>query len=178
MYTTEELQSPIGDVWKHAIHDENGMTVALVVVPDDAAEIVAAFNLVEEIVRSYPLIFDGVFTHKDAEEIVNIISRRLESNPLRGPSGFLERRQEAPEPVAKGRPVIHNPNCDGEHCLTVEGIVRVLPTGGDGNAILCRKCYEVEMAFRRDRNRELAPECQFLLPPWYTLKIYDPGAPS
>lgn len=66
----------------------------------------------------------------------------------------------------------HNPNCDGSHCQTVKGQVRLLPTGGDGNAILCRSCFAHEIQFRRERNRELSTDCQFALPTWETLKIY------
>lgn len=50
--------------------------------------------------------------------------------------------------------------------------VRILPTGGESNAILCKCHYEVEMRFRRERNRELGKDCQFALPQWNSLKIY------
>ena len=67
-----------------------------------------------------------------------------------------------------------NPNCDGSGpCM--EGEVRVLPTGGDSNAILCPRCYRREMAYRRQRNEDLPPDCQFDLPMWHTLKVYDTG---
>lgn len=69
---------------------------------------------------------------------------------------------------------VQNPMCDGAHCITGLGQVRVLPTGGDGNAILCRACFNHELAFRRDRNRELSKDCQFQLPAWETLKVYAP----
>jgi hypothetical protein len=68
---------------------------------------------------------------------------------------------------------MHNPNCDGGHCSSSTGQVRVLPTGGDSNAILCNTCWRYEMAFRRDRNRELAPENRFDLPTWASLKVYN-----
>lgn len=69
---------------------------------------------------------------------------------------------------------IHNPNCDGGRCLSDKGEVRVLPTGGDSNAILCRVCYSYEMHFRRERNASvLHPVCTpFDLPEWETLKVY------
>ena len=65
-----------------------------------------------------------------------------------------------------------NANCDGGGpCLP--GEVRVLPTGGDGNAILCARCYRREMTFRRDRNRDLDKDAQFDIPAWKDLKVYD-----
>lgn len=70
----------------------------------------------------------------------------------------------------------HNPNCDGSGpCLP--GQVRVLPTGGDSSAILCRSCFNREIAYRRDRNRELAKDCAFALPQWEQLKIYGENQP-
>lgn len=68
---------------------------------------------------------------------------------------------------------MNNPNCDGGHCVSVRGEVRSLPTGGDSNAILCRACYRHEMAYRRDRNRDLETSCQFALPAWDALKVYN-----
>lgn len=65
-----------------------------------------------------------------------------------------------------------NPNCDGGNCVIETGEVRVLPTGGDSNAILCRACFAREIAFRRERNRELSSDCKFDLPTWDSLKVY------
>lgn len=66
---------------------------------------------------------------------------------------------------------MNNPNCDGSGpCHPSQ--VRVLPTGGDSNGILCRYCFNREIAFRRDRNRDLSKDCQFKLPTWDSLKIY------
>jgi hypothetical protein len=74
-------------------------------------------------------------------------------------------------------PIGNNPDCDGSggsdgerHTL---GQVRVLPTGGGGNAILCRRCFEHEIGFRRERNKELDKGCRFDLPTWDALKVYD-----
>lgn len=69
-----------------------------------------------------------------------------------------------------------NWNCDGAGPHQ-EGAVRVLPMGKNpdhGNLILCLNCYCREMAFRRERNRELAADCAFDLPSWETLKVYLP----
>jgi hypothetical protein len=65
-----------------------------------------------------------------------------------------------------------NPNCDNDKCRSSTGQVRVLPTGGDGNAILCRACFDYELRWRRERNRELSKDCQFKLPSWDSLKVY------
>lgn len=67
-----------------------------------------------------------------------------------------------------------NPMCDGAGPCD-SGSVRVLPMGANpdhGNLILCLSCFQREMAFRRERNRELSPDCAFDLPAWTSLKIY------
>lgn len=65
-----------------------------------------------------------------------------------------------------------NPNCDGDHCVSSTGEVRVLPLGGDGNLIICRSCFLHEIDFRRKRNRELTPDCHFDIPQWEDLEVY------
>jgi hypothetical protein len=65
-----------------------------------------------------------------------------------------------------------NPNCDNEMCRTETGEVRVLPSGGDSNLILCRACFNYEIFFRRDRNKYLSEDAQFDLPTWKELGIY------
>lgn len=67
---------------------------------------------------------------------------------------------------------MNNPNCDGSGPCIMAGEVRVLPTGGDSNAILCKLCFNREIAFRKERNRELSKDCQFQLPAWDSLKVY------
>jgi len=69
-----------------------------------------------------------------------------------------------------------NPECNGAHCAAAIGQVRVLPTGGDSNAILCRTCFAHEIVWRRERNRELGASAQFALPTWEACKVYDHGA--
>lgn len=65
--------------------------------------------------------------------------------------------------------------CDGACYSDFEQVCRVLPTGGDSNAILCHRCYLKEMAYRSERNKELGSFAQFTLPAWQSLKVYDPG---
>ena len=66
-----------------------------------------------------------------------------------------------------------NPNCDGSHCVR-PGLVRVLPTGGDSNGILCYHCFVHEIGWRRDRNKTLEESAQFPLPEWQSLRVYNP----
>lgn len=69
---------------------------------------------------------------------------------------------------------MQNNNCDGStsnRCLPL-GEVRVLPSGGNSNIILCFNCYRHEIAWRKERNKELSKDCQFKLPKWEDLKVY------
>jgi len=79
-------------------------------------------------------------------------------------------------PVAPGprraSDIGQNPNCSGSRCWSSTGEVRILPTGGSSNAILCRACYEHEIAWRRDSNRMLAKDMAFAVPEWSELEVY------
>ena len=71
---------------------------------------------------------------------------------------------------------MNNPNCDGGVCKSAAGEVRVLPLGKDpnhGNLILCLGCFNHEMFWRRDRNRELGKDCKFDILKWEDLKVYE-----
>lgn len=70
---------------------------------------------------------------------------------------------------------MQNPNCDGSHCTSDKGEVRVLPTGGQSNAILCRSCFEHDKNWRRKRNKELSAEAAFPIVLWEILQAYNPG---
>lgn len=65
-----------------------------------------------------------------------------------------------------------NPNCDNDKCTSATGEVRLLPTGGEGNMILCFACYLHELSWRRMRNKELGKAAVFALPDWKSLKVY------
>lgn len=67
-----------------------------------------------------------------------------------------------------------NNNCDGGSCRERFGEVRVLPIGKQGNAILCHRCFLVEMAFRRDTNEGLHESVQYDTPSWAELEVYKP----
>ena len=60
--------------------------------------------------------------------------------------------------------------CDHNHMTP--GETRLLPIGGDGNVIVCRRHFYVEIAFRKERNRELG-EGAFPLPVWEDLVVYS-----
>lgn len=68
---------------------------------------------------------------------------------------------------------MQNPDCQGGVCLSNKGEVRVLPAGGDANMILCRPCFFHEIAYRKERNKQLGKDCQFRLPSWDSLKVYE-----
>lgn len=69
--------------------------------------------------------------------------------------------------------MIHNDNCDGDHCLLGNGEVRVVPLAGDANLILCENCVTHEMAWRKQRNKELAPDARYDILSWAALKVYE-----
>lgn len=45
-----------------------------------------------------------------------------------------------------------------------------------GNMILCRNCFNRELSWREQRNRELSKDCAFALPTWDSLEIYGQEA--
>lgn len=63
-----------------------------------------------------------------------------------------------------------NWNCENDKCRDPKGEVRLLPSGGGANSILCRPCFNHEIAFRKGRIAEGVP---FDLPEWGALKVYD-----
>lgn len=71
-----------------------------------------------------------------------------------------------------GGTTVKNPNCDNDKCRSEESAVRILPYSGGGNLILCRACFDHEIAYRRERNHQLTDDCKFLLPTWESLEIY------
>ncbi len=48
----------------------------------------------------------------------------------------------------------NNPNCDGEHCTSKTGKVRIIPLDDSCNVHLCRSCYQVELTFNTERELE------------------------
>ena len=48
-----------------------------------------------------------------------------------------------------------------------------MPTGGDGNLILCRSCWMRENEYRRQRNNHLGKFAQFDRPTWESGKVYE-----
>lgn len=68
-----------------------------------------------------------------------------------------------------------NYNCEGHprNNCSQNPEVRVLPSGGDSNSILCYACFFHEIRYRVGRNKELSKECQFKLPKWEDLEVYS-----
>jgi hypothetical protein len=66
-------------------------------------------------------------------------------------------------------------NCDGSG-PHVAGDVRLMPTGGDGNLILCLRCWIKENTYRRERNKQLGDFAKFDIIEWQNAKIYEVGA--
>lgn len=74
--------------------------------------------------------------------------------------------------------MIQNPNCDGNHCLSETGEVRLLPLGArpdQGNLCVCHACYTWEIAYRTESNKRLGKEFQYKLPTWESLQISHPS---
>jgi hypothetical protein len=67
---------------------------------------------------------------------------------------------------------MENNNCcgSGPHA---SGEVRVMPSGGDSNLILCRSCWRRELTYRNERNQTLATDCLYELPRWEGAKVYE-----
>ena len=49
---------------------------------------------------------------------------------------------------------LHNNYCDGSHCASDTGEVKLYPTGGGGNMILCHACWAHENRYRHIRGVE------------------------
>jgi hypothetical protein len=64
-----------------------------------------------------------------------------------------------------------NPKCDKGNCDSATGEVRILPVGGDCNAILCHKCFDDEIKWRKRNNTWVHNKQD--LPQWQDLKIYN-----
>lgn len=70
-----------------------------------------------------------------------------------------------------------NWNCNGAG-PHASGEVRILPTGGDSNAILCRLCFSREISYRATRNVELGRRAFDTSKRWADCKVYDGGGPA
>lgn len=65
-----------------------------------------------------------------------------------------------------------NTYCDGSKCKG-PGEVRVLPTGGDSNSIICRACFYHEMTWRTEINKSLGEWSKFKILKWSDIKPYE-----
>ena len=66
----------------------------------------------------------------------------------------------------------HNPNCDGSHCKQETGEVRLYPTGGGGNAILCFACWANENRYNYKRGQETGNPDNFKQINWFEGEVY------
>jgi len=55
---------------------------------------------------------------------------------------------------------MNNPQCDGAR-PHVPGQTAYLPLPGGAGVYLCARCWAAEMAWRVERNRELAPDARY-----------------
>jgi len=65
-----------------------------------------------------------------------------------------------------------NNNCDGEHCTSATGEVRLYPLGGGGNLILCRSCAAQENRYRYERGRDTGQPNNWPQVNWYECTVY------
>lgn len=65
-----------------------------------------------------------------------------------------------------------NYNCDGEHCVSGNGEVRVYPIGSGGNLILCNACFRHENVFNFRRARETGHPEWFPVVNWDDAEVY------
>ena len=77
--------------------------------------------------------------------------------------GLVVTADDSPRRPSRGHEVENN-NCDGAG-PHVAGEVRLMPTGGDGNAILCKRCWSKEVVNRPIGQRQS----------WEKLKVYETG---
>lgn len=84
--------------------------------------------------------------------------------------------QGTPHPHGEGRPEgwcpVRNPSCDGDVCTSAAGETRKLPIGGGGNLLLCRACFDHEMAYRRELEEDGRGKQD--IPEWGDLEIVTP----
>lgn len=66
----------------------------------------------------------------------------------------------------------HNPNCDGSHCVSATGPVRLYPLGGSANLIVCIACCAHENRYRAERGRETGAPENWPVLQWASLKPY------
>jgi hypothetical protein len=68
----------------------------------------------------------------------------------------------------------HNNNCDGSHCRSEAGEVRLYPLGGGANLILCHACWAHENRYRYERAHERNAEpANWPQVNWHAAKIYE-----
>ncbi len=69
---------------------------------------------------------------------------------------------------------MENNNCSGSG-PHASGECRVMPTGGGGNMIFCRYCWERELQYRGERNHSVLHPVAFPfdLPRWENAAVHE-----
>jgi hypothetical protein len=67
---------------------------------------------------------------------------------------------------------VKNWNCDGSHCTSSNGEVRIYPLGSGGNLILCHSCFAHENRYRAMRGRDTKRPEDFPHISWASAKRY------
>lgn len=80
--------------------------------------------------------------------------------------GVIESSRRLINFITKGA-TVDNPMCDKNKCIQANSEVRLLPTGGGANMIICYACFVHEMEYRRSNWKP-----QFEFPNWRELVIY------
>jgi len=68
-----------------------------------------------------------------------------------------------------------NYNCDGSKCISSNGEVRVYPTGGGSNLILCYNCWANENRYRFNKGREYKRPEDWPQVDWVKARVYNTG---
>jgi len=80
---------------------------------------------------------------------------------------------ECPKGLTYEQPVnTHNWDCCGEG-PHAPGTVKIMRAGTDSNLVLCRACWQKELAYRRERNTWLEKFAQHSLPSWDEAEVYE-----
>lgn len=69
-----------------------------------------------------------------------------------------------------------NQNCDGNHCTSATGEVRMYPLGGGANCLYCFDCWLHENRYRRQRVADGASPAAFPQENWAAAEVWEQDA--
>ena len=81
---------------------------------------------------------------------------------------------KAIDPSGPGAALVRARHCEGVDCCDPEGEVRVYPLLFAAHVILCRRCWEQENRYRRERGRELRCPEHWPQHDWDRAEHYQP----